>query len=962
MSDMSYTTKEKSQFMNVQGGEKKVMKKILSVALSTAMAFSMFASVAFGETAKVTSQQAFDALAAKGVVNGFPDGKAHLDKDLTRGEFAKIVTKLFGLTEVTGKLSYNDKGYNAKNWAVPYIEAVTAAGLMQGQDTVKGIFNYNGKVTVEEVAKVLAIALKLEQPTTTDNSASVWAKGYAQAVINAGLVEKTANFKANALRSLVVETAYYADQIGKVPTLTVASAEAVSPTKVVVTFSDKTTANVELTTALVAGVEQTINFKHLEKDYTAKVTLQAPKVVSVTTPNSKQVVVKFNRTIDTDTVAESSRLLDEVIKITKVGTKDNDAVNANVTFNADNTEAVITLANVPTIKFLKGNYNIEISGDIRTTSAESIPAFLQTVNVADTVAPTIVSTTAAAKTNTKDVYVKFSEPVKTTGIVAYVNGVSAQATATTATYDEFKLTGGSLDSGKTYDVSLQNVSDYAGNTITPNPTKTTVTVTSDVAAPVIKSVTPVSDRFIEVEFDKTVDRASLVGNVRLLNSSGESQGTFSVLTSENGKKFTLQSPRISFPSSNTFTGSVVFGANVKDTLGNILGTASNQAITFTKDTVAPTVTNVTYSTTTANKGIALRFTKDVDYVGKGTVYLISESTGESIIVPTTGFKKNNEKTIVLPVPASVAAGKYTLRVPAGLVKDKSYSGNENTAQVLDVTLGASSTDDKGPELFLPTAGATPIKFIDSVKVSGDSVTNTVYGEATITVDLKDPSGLNSATLIDPNSYTLDGKALPAGSFPSVTTLDSNGNTIGSTKNPVYARVTIKIPSSAIETTKTDYEFIVSGVTDTVGNGIDGTQAKAKGKLTSRIKPTLNTAAVSGGSSTELILGFSKDVVGLTKENLTSNLQFFINNDVVDNQAVKKEHIVSVTEIKYGSDKGKWSVKFSKQIIDSKAGALEELDLNANEVNRIIVKVVKGATFTDGDGNVIKDDTNEIYAK
>lgn len=65
--------------MNVQGGEKKVMKKILSVALSTAMAFSMFASVAFGETA-TTPQAKFDALAAKGVLNGYPDGQAHLEK------------------------------------------------------------------------------------------------------------------------------------------------------------------------------------------------------------------------------------------------------------------------------------------------------------------------------------------------------------------------------------------------------------------------------------------------------------------------------------------------------------------------------------------------------------------------------------------------------------------------------------------------------------------------------------------------------------------------------------------------------------------------------------------------------------------------------------------------------------------------------------------------------------------
>lgn len=958
MSDMSYPTKEESQFMNVQGGEKKVMKKILSVALSTAMAFSMFASVAFGETA-TTPQAKFDALAAKGILNGYPDGQAHLEKDLTRAEFAKIVTKLFGLTEVTGKLSYKDKGYTAKNWAVPYIEAVTAAGYMQGQDTVKGLFNYNGKVTVQEVAAVLFRALKLEQPATTDNSASAWAKGYAQAVINAGLVAQTTNFKGNATRSLVVETAYAVDQKTVAPTLTVTSAEAVSPTKVVVTFSDKTTANVDLKTALVAGVETTINFKHLEKDYTAKVTLQAPKVVSVTAPNSKQVVVKFNRSIDTDTVAESSKVIDEVIKITKVGTKDNDAVNANVSFNSDNTEAVITLPNVPSIKYLKGNYNIEISGDIRTTSAESIPAFLQTISVADTVAPTIASVTAAAKASTKDVYVKFSEPVKTTGIVAYVNGAPSQVTATNATYDEFKLTGVSLDSGKTYDVSLQNVSDYVGNVITPNPTKTTVTVTSDVAAPVIKSVTPVSDRFIEVEFDKTVDRASLVGNVRLLNASGESQGTFSVLTSDNGKKFTLQSPRITFPSSNTFTGSVVFGASVKDTLGNILGTASNQAITFTKDTVAPTVTNVTYATTTTNKGISLRFSEDVEYVGKGSLYLISETTGQSILVPhnATIVRKNNEKTVVIPVPASATAGKYSLRVPAGLVKDKSYTGNENTAQVLDITLGSSANDDKGPELFMPTASWTPIKFNDSVKVS-----DSVYGDASITVDLKDPSGLNVATLRDVNSYTLDGKALPTGSFPSVATLDAAGNVVAPAVNPVYARVTISIPSNAIEKTKTDYEFIVSGATDTAGNGIDGSQAKAKGKLTSRVKPTFNTAAVSAGSSTELILGFSKDVIGLTKENITNNLQFFINNDIVDNQAVKAAHIVSVTEIKYGSDKGKWSVKFSKQIIDSKAAQNEELDLNSNEVNRIIVKVVKGATFTDADGNVIKDDTTEIYAK
>src|SRR5690349_9499574 len=98
MSNTSYPFKENSNVMNVQGGEKKVMKKILTVALSTAMAFSMFASVAFGDTA-VTPQQKFDALAAKGIFNGYPDGSAHLEKEMTRAEFAKVITKLLGLKE-----------------------------------------------------------------------------------------------------------------------------------------------------------------------------------------------------------------------------------------------------------------------------------------------------------------------------------------------------------------------------------------------------------------------------------------------------------------------------------------------------------------------------------------------------------------------------------------------------------------------------------------------------------------------------------------------------------------------------------------------------------------------------------------------------------------------------------------------------------------------------------------------
>ncbi|AIQ71358.1 S-layer homology domain-containing protein [Paenibacillus graminis] len=912
MSDMSYPTKEESQFMNVQGGEKKVMKKILSVALSTAMAFSMFASVAFGETA-TTPQAKFDALAAKGILNGYPDGQAHLEKDLTRAEFAKIVTKLFGLTEVTGKLSYKDKGYTAKNWAVPYIEAVTAAGYMQGQDTVKGLFNYNGKVTVQEVAAVLFRALKLEQPATTDNSASAWAKGYAQAVINAGLVAQTTNFKGNATRSLVVETAYAVDQKTVAPTLTVTSAEAVSPTKVVVTFSDKTTANVDLTTALVAGVETTINFKHLEKDYTAKVTLQAPKVVSVTAPNAKQVVVKFNRAIDPETLVETNTLIEGVVKVTEVGKTVDVAKDAKVVISDDATQATISLDGNT---FLKGNYTVVINDTIRTTAGEAIPAFTQLLPVADTVAPTVVSVSAVAKTTTNKVYVKLSEPVKTAGLIAYVNGAAASVTRDTyQPLDEVTLTAGTLNSGTSYDVSLTNLSDYAGNLATPNPVKTTVTVTSDVQAPVVTKVTAIGDKAVEVVFNKAVDYNSLVGNVRLLDANGVSIGVFKINTTSDTKTFKLDSPLGSLPSTGTFTGSIVFGATVRDTVGNNLGTAVTQPITFTKDTVAPTVTSITYK---SGSGLVVKFSEEVNPVaGVSGLTLIKDSTGVGTSLNSNPVVRSKDgKSLTYATPAGVV-GAHTLRLPEGLVTDASFAKNKLVATTVAITGSTTSSDSDRPK-----------------------VTSIVYGpndstEYIIEVTVSDNSGVSIASLTDRNSYTMDSKALPTTAYVTLKAAADNATT----------RVAqIRIPKSSISETK-DYKFLANGVADTAGNGVEAHNEVAI-KLFDTVAPKLTSAAVSSTDSAVLIVTFSENVKNITADDLL----FSINNTPIK----------PMTFDKVGNSTDKWYVTFNKKDIDATASSGAQ-DLNANNINVITVKVKDTADFTDIENNKVTTGT-EVSGK
>lgn len=951
MSDMSYSTKEENMFMNVQGGEKKVMKKILSVALSTAMAFSMFANVAFGDTATLTPQAKFDALAAKGILNGYPDGQAHLEKDLTRAEFAKIVTKLFDLKEVSNKLSYKDKGYNAKNWAVPYIEAVTAAGYMQGQDTVKGIFNYNGKVTVEEVAAVLFRALKLETPATSDNTASAWAKGYAQAVINAGLVAKDTNFKANASRSLVVETAYAVDQLKAAPT--VASAEAVSPTSVVVTFSDKTTETVTLTTALEQGKETTISFKHNGHDYTAKVTLAAPKVVSVTTPNSKQVVVKFNRPVDASTLTETTAGVTTLVygAVSMVNLGSAPAVSpekATVVLAADGTEAWLTFADN---QYLKGQYTFTLNDKTKTTAGEKIAPYTQLLTVADTTAPTIVSVSAVAKATTNKVQVKLSEPVKGTGtVIAYVNGVAANVEnrKAGAALDELTLSTGTLESGKTYDVSLTNIVDFAGNYIAPNPTKTTVTVVSDVTAPTVSKVTVTGENTVEVVFSKKMDIQTLHGNISLLNSNGENKGTFQVSQGKDATTFNLTHYGVTFPASDSFNGTIVFGATIRDYLGNTVAASSTQAVSFAKDTVAPTVVSATYGTS----GLTVKLSEKVTFVSTGQIALINDATGYPTIVTVTPTTTDG-KEFKFAVP-TLSTGNYSLRLPAGAFIDSSIAKNKLAAVVVPVTVAADNTVDT--EKPFVVAGTT-------------SVVADVYGQQTISFKVQDLSGLNISTLKEVANYTLDGKALPSGTY--ITTDYVSGSTT------VPVKVSIVVPSSGIS--KSDkLNLVVNGIADTSGNVIVPDTLTVS--LKDGVSPTLANAAVSSGDGKLLVLGFSEDITNISADG--SDFVFNVNGIEVPAGAVKVTTTPGV-----GSDAGKYYVtieaksgKYNDQNVlffdlgktpdgivqhneviaytDDAAGAIK---LSSNYIYSVTVKVADGSAIKDKSNNVISNG-NVIPAK
>ncbi|NHN33852.1 S-layer homology domain-containing protein [Paenibacillus agricola] len=215
---------------DIRGGEQKVMKKSLSTILSLAMAFSMFSSVALAAETDATKTSAdftdlkdldaatkvkFDALISAGVFDGVKEGTFGLKDEMNRAQFAKVAALIFNLkVDTTAKTStFSDVKSDdpANGYALPYIEAVKAAGITDGY--APGQFNPAGKVTKEQLATFLVRGLGQDSvakatPGVTDTTVTDWAKGYVALALQLKLLSNGTDGKfggtSNATRDLLV--------------------------------------------------------------------------------------------------------------------------------------------------------------------------------------------------------------------------------------------------------------------------------------------------------------------------------------------------------------------------------------------------------------------------------------------------------------------------------------------------------------------------------------------------------------------------------------------------------------------------------------------------------------------------------------------------------------------------------------------------------------------------------------
>jgi hypothetical protein len=529
-----------------QGGEKKVMRKSLSMLLAIAMVFSMFSSLAFAADATkapTTVQEKYDALAAKGIFQGMTDGSAGLDQPMDRAQFARVAALLLGLEGISIDPKVDDtkivtvkpfKDVELGKWYTEEIAAVKEDGKFVGN--ADGTFNPSGNITIQELAIVVAKLLGLEVVADAKvEGAANWAAGSIQALINAKIPFPT-NYKEDALRSDLVTltfAAYTAIEGAKAPVnaTKVVSVTASNLAQVVIAFDGK----VEKATA---GDSDNYSINNSIAVKSASVSDDAKSVtltLTTATPFTNQVEYKlsfnnvksgtavlsvtdykFTPVDSTLPVVEKAEALgNKTIKVTfsepvKVANASSFMIDEKILVG--NTNIVGNTVFVKSFSALtNGEHKINVKGVEDFATFKSLSADFTVTVVEDTTAPTISEVVNATF---ESVTLKFSEPVDPATVfgsnVYWVQGSTkfyADSSYVQEDDSTFKFTfSGANKLQYATDLYVLNVKDYSGNAIAAD-TKVAVTPVIDTTRPeVITAAIDDARKVITIKFNKTLDQ------------------------------------------------------------------------------------------------------------------------------------------------------------------------------------------------------------------------------------------------------------------------------------------------------------------------------------------------------------------------------------------------------------------------------------------------------------------------
>lgn len=144
--------------------------------------------VNFGDVSNHWAKKEIEYLAARGIIKGVSETSFAPNADITRAEFAALVTRVLGLETGSFGGSFSDVNQNA--WYALEVEAAMNAGIVLGSG---GKFNPNSKISREEMAVMIVRAYEFQTKQSATGTGSVQFADAASASAWAADAIKAAN-------------------------------------------------------------------------------------------------------------------------------------------------------------------------------------------------------------------------------------------------------------------------------------------------------------------------------------------------------------------------------------------------------------------------------------------------------------------------------------------------------------------------------------------------------------------------------------------------------------------------------------------------------------------------------------------------------------------------------------------------------------------------------------------------
>lgn len=556
-------------------------------------------------------------------------------------------------------------------------------------------------------------------------------------------------------------------------------------------------------------------------------------VGSITTINSKQMTIRFNKAIDKNSIIEQNTSTGDTLANGKISFHAAKAEGTSPKTNAvvaDNCYAELSdngmTLNItaPDNQYFSGNYTVVI--DNITSNGVKQDKHTGTINVKDEIAPTVNDVVFNSSTNKFEV--TLSEPINSSErskLVLKMNdniNISSVAWNTLGNKFTFARPKG-VNLGSSAKIYIDGLSDIVGNKMKPytkssiSVSKVDLKVTS--TQPLNDTVRVTFNKYFDADLVTTIDTSKIT--VEDKNTSPQTPITIKSITSVdettdgNAKVYDIKLNNVVYNSKNESYIKLKVGK-----ITDITGAENKElehSITLKKDTTAPTIKSVKANAN--NTGLEITMSEDINQTLTAGKIKLFKGSGVSVATSTIQRKANTTNVVEVLAGKTLADGTYQVKFEEGAIKDL----NDNVNKIMETTKVTIKNED-----------TTEYK-VKSVTSEENSNVFTV----TYTGDIDDEK-------VSYENFKLNNETI------SKTTTISVDNTAKT--------ITVSLPSSDSVTSSGNAVFTVTGLT--LKSGTVLADYSNSFVVKDNTNPTLNTAELRTKSK-QLVLTFDENIADIT---------------------------------------------------------------------------------------------------